>query len=226
MGSGFSGTGSKFKVDIFHDDISGGKVSLGVNDQGQFGIFNSAGNLIPLPELGTVSFSQDNNGNGNFTDPGDVLNVYRLRIVGNYAASTPCVNIYASDANSTELIHQSLGLTDWVSGTPISGFSAPETIVFYNFTNTVILDQVVFDSGLAGQTPVITGGTLLNGSQIVLSGSNGFAGDSYYLLSSTNLTLGNWEIETTNTFNANGVFSSTNSVTLEIPQKFYRLQLQ
>ena len=226
IGSGFSGVGGKFKVDIFHDDISGSKVSVGVNDQGQFGIYNSAGALIPLPELGTVSFSQDNDNNGYYNDPGDVLNVYRLRIVGDYAASTPFVNIYTSEANSSALTHQSLGLTFWVGGTPVSGLSAPETVVFYNYTNTVIVDQIAFASGLAGQPPVITGGILLNGGQFVLSGTNGFAGDNYYLFSSTNLASGNWTLETSGGFDTNGAFSATNSVIPGAPQKFYRLQLQ
>lgn len=226
MGSGFSGVGAKFKMDIFHDDISGSKVSVGVNDQGQFGIYNNAGAFIPIPELGTVSFSQDNNNNGYYNDPGDVLNVYRLRIVGNYSASTPYVNIYTSDANNPVLTHQSLGLTYWVNGTPVSGLSAPETIAFYNFTNTVIVDQIAFAPGLAGQPPAITDSALLNGGRFVFSGTNGFAGDNYYLLSSTNLASGNWTVETTNAFDANGVFSTTNSVTPGAPQKFYRLQLQ
>lgn len=226
MGSGFSGAGTKFKVDIFHNDISGGKVSVGVNDQGQFGIYNSAGTFMPLPELSTVSFSQDNDNNGYYNDPGDVLNVYRLRIVGNYAASTPYVDIYTSDANNPALTHESLGLADWINGPPVGGQSSPETIAFYNYTNTVILDQIAFTSGLAGQPPVITGSTLLNGGQFVLSGTNGFAGDGYYLLSSTNLASGQWTLETTNIFDTNGTFSITNTVTPGAPQQFYRLQLR
>lgn len=225
VGADFSGTGIKFKMDIFHDDISGSKVSIGINDQGQFGIFNSAGNLVPLPELGTVSFSQDNDNNGYYNDASDVLNVYRLRLVGNYAASTPYVNIYTSDANNTALTHQSLRRTDWVSGTPVSGISSPETIVFYNYTNTIIVDQVAFASGLAGQSPVITS-RALSGGQFVLSGTNGFAGDNYSLLSSTNLALGNWTLETTNAFDTDGVFSVTNAVIPGALQKFYRLQLR
>jgi hypothetical protein len=226
MGSGFNGTGTKFKLDILHNDISGGKVSVGVNDQGQFGIFNSAGILVPLPELGTVSFSQDNNNNGRFNDPGDTLNVYRLRIVGNYAASTPYVNIFTSDANNPALTHQALGLSYWVNGTPTSGLSAPETIAFYNYTNTVIVDQIAFSSALAGQPPVITGSSLLNAGQFVLSGTNGFPGDNFYLFSSTNLASGNWTPESTNTFDEKGAFSVTNAVTPGATQKFYRLQLQ
>ena len=226
MGSGFSGAGTKFKVDIFHDDISGSKVSIGVNDQGQFGVFNSAGIFVTLPELGQVSFSQDNNNNGYYNDPGDVLNVYRLRVVGNYAASTPYVNIYASDANNPALTHQSLGLTYWVNGSPFSGQSSPETIAFYNNTNTVIVDQVAIASSLAGQPPVITNGTWLNGGQFVLSGTNGFAGDGYDLLSSTNLSSGTWTLESSSFFDTNGTFSLTNAVAPGTTQKFYRLQLQ
>jgi hypothetical protein len=227
MGSGFSGTGTKFKVDILHNDLSGSKISVGVNDQGQFGICCGADNLIPLPELGTVSFSQDNNGNGYYNDPGDVLNIYRLRIVGNYAASTPYVNIYTSDANNPALTHQSLGLISWGGNSePVSGLSAPETIAFYNYASTVIVDQVALAPGLAGQPPVITGSVLLNAGQFVLSGTNGFAGGNYSLLSSTNLASGSWTLETTNTFDANGAFSVTNTVTPGAAQKFYRLQLQ
>jgi hypothetical protein len=226
IGSGFNGVGTKFKLDIVHDDISGGKVSVGINDQGQLGIFNNAGALVPLPALGTVLFSQDNNNNGRYNDPDDVLNVYHLRIVGNYAASTPYVNIFTSDANNPTLIHQSLGLTYWVNGTPAGGHSTPETIGFYNYTNTVVVDQIAFTSGLAGQPPVVTSSAMLNGGQFALSGTNGFAGDNYYLFSSTNLASGNWTVETTNTFDANGAFSLTNAVMPGAPQKFYRLQLQ
>jgi hypothetical protein len=224
MGSGSTGNGVKFKVDIFHNDITGGKVSLGVDNNGEFGIYNG-GTFTALPELGTVSFSVDNNGNGNYTDPDDTLNVYRLRIVGDYSASTPHVNIYTSDANSLNLSHQSLGLTDWVNGSPTSGQSAPETIAFYNYTAPVVLDQVAFAPGLAEQPPVINTVSSDDGN-LIFSGTNGFPGDTYYLLSSTNLTLRNWTFETTNTFDANGAFSITNAVTPETPQRFYRLQLQ
>jgi hypothetical protein len=211
MDSGFTGTGTKFKVDIFHDDILGSKVSVGVNDQGQFGIYNNGGAFTALPELGTVLFS--------------VNNVYRLRMVGNYAASTPYVNIYTSGANNLALTHQSLGRTDWVNGTPASGQSGPETIAFYNYTNTVIVDQIAFASGLAEQPPVISN-VSLGGGKLVFSGTNGFAGDTYYLWSATNLALGNWTLEGTNAFAGNGAFSITNPVPPGAPQKFYRLQLQ
>ena len=52
IGSGFTGTGTKFRMDLIHNDISGAKLSIGVNDQGQFGIYNG-GTFTVLPELGT-----------------------------------------------------------------------------------------------------------------------------------------------------------------------------
>ena len=211
MDSGFTGAGTKFKVDIFHNDLSGGKVSVGVNDQGQFGIYNNGNVFTILPNLGTVSISTNN--------------VYRVRIVGNYSASTPYVNIYTSDANNPALTHQVLGLTDWVNGTPASGLSAPETIALYNYTNTVIVDQIALAAGLAEQPPVVTN-VLFNNGQFVLSGTNGFEGDNYYLQSSTNVASGNWTTEAANAFGADGAFSVTNVVGTGASQKFYRLELQ
>jgi hypothetical protein len=226
IGSALTGTGTKFKVDIFYNDISGGKVSVGVDNLGRFGIYNGS-TFDLLPELGTVAFSVDNNGNGNYTDAGDVLNVYRLRIVGNYAAATPYVNLYTSDANSAALNHQSLGRAYWVSGAPVSGLSAPETIAFYNYTAPVLLDQVAVAAGLAEQPPVVNRVSLGNG-QFVFSGTNGFAGDTYYVLSSTNPALpgGGWTLAGTNTFDGTGSFSITNVATSGVSQVFYRLQLQ
>ena len=226
IGSAFTGTGTKFKVDLFHNDPTGAKVSIGVNNLGQFGIYNG-GTFTVLSQLGTVAFSVDNNGNGNYTDPGDTLNVYRLRIVGNYSASTPYVNIYTSDANSMELTHQVLGKTYWVTSAPISGLSAPDMVLFYNYTAPVLLDQIAIAPGLAELPPVITSVSSSNG-QFILSGTNGFSGDTYYLLSSTNLAApGSWTIASSNTFGANGVFSVTNAMTPgSAPQQFYRLQLQ
>lgn len=148
VGSGFTGTGTKFKVDIFHNDLAGGKISVGVDDLGRFGIYNG-GTFTVLSGLGTVAFSVDSNGNGNYTDPGDTLNVYHLRIVGHYEAATPYVDIYTSDANSLTLVNQALSNTDWVTDAPVGGQSAPGTIAFYNYTAPVMLDQIIFEAGAA-----------------------------------------------------------------------------
>lgn len=225
IGSGLTGTGTKFKVDIFHDDIAGSKVSVGVDNLGRFGIYNG-GTFTVLPELGTVAFSVDSNGNGYYNDPGDTLNVYRLRIVGNYSAATPYVDIYTSDANSLAFNHQSLGRTYWVSGAPTSGQSVPGTIAFYNYTAPVVLDQIAFYTGLADQPPVITSSSAGAG-QFIFSGTNGIAGATCYVLSSTNpaLPLSSWTCESTNTLPGN-FFSLTNLISPAEPQKFYLLKIQ
>ncbi len=211
IGSGSSGTGTKFNVDIIHNDTSGSMVSVGVNSQGQFGIFNNGGGFMSLPALGTVSFSANN--------------VYRLRIVGNYSASTPHISIYTSDANNPVLDHKAVNLTDWINGTPVSGQSFPETIAFYNFTAPVVLDQITLVPGLAEGQPVITG-TAFQGGNLILSGTNGFGSDYYSLFSTTNLVSGKWILEATNAFEENGAFSITNLVPPGTPEKFYRMQLQ
>jgi hypothetical protein len=225
IGSAFTGTGTKFQVDLFHNDLTGSKLSLGVDNLGRFGIYNGS-TFTLLPGLGTVAFSVDANGDGNYTEPGDTLNVYRLRIVGNYAASTPYVDVYTSDANSMNLDHQAPGQTYWVGGSPAAGQSVPCTVAFYNYTAPVLLDQIGIVSGLGEQPPIITGASS-SGGQIILTGMNGLQGDTYYLLASTNLAApGNWTIESTNTFGTNGFFSVTNSPAPGAPQEFYRLQLQ
>jgi Concanavalin A-like lectin/glucanases superfamily len=226
IGSVLTGSGTKFKVDVFHDDIAGSKVSVGVDNLGRFGIYNG-GTFTVLPELGLVGFSVDNNGNGYYSDPGDILNVYRLRIVGNYAAATPYVNIYASDANSMTLNRQSLRRALWASGAPFSGRSAPCTVAFYNYTAPVVVDQISLVAGLADQPPVINR-VWFDGSHFVFSGTNGLPGGVYYLLSSTNpaLPLSSWTRAATNTFDGTGSFSITNTAPRSTPQAYYRLQLQ
>jgi autotransporter-associated beta strand protein len=65
------------------------------------------------------------------------------------------------------------------------------------------------------------------GGNVVFSGSNGVASNHYYVLTSTNLVLpvSNWTSIATNTFDANGGFAFTNSLTPYVRQRFYQLQL-
>ena len=76
--------------------------------------------------------------------------------------------------------------------------------------------------------PVITGCSYYGaGPSLILSGTNGIEGNTYYVVASTNVAapLSNWQPVFTNTFGANGVFSVTNAVSGAIPARFYRLQL-
>jgi hypothetical protein len=73
-------------------------------------------------------------------------------------------------------------------------------------------------------------GLSLSGANVVASGSNGLAGQTYRLLSSTNLELplSQWSPLATNIPGGNGNFTltATNAVNPNIPQTFYVIQLQ
>ena len=225
IGANFTGTGTKFMVTLLHNDVTGSGVSVGVNNSGQFGIYNG-GTFTTLPTLGTVAFSVTNN-SGTFTEPGATLNVYHLRIVGNFTASTPYVNVYTSDANNTNLDHEVSDLTDWVGNAPVSGQSSPETILFNNYNAPPMVDAVTVNQGIPIPAPAISREyTLINGTRLVFSVTNATPGIQYYLLSSTNLAtpLANWTRVSTNTFTGFTSLCSTASPT-NVPQTFYLLQV-
>ncbi|HEX4122877.1 MAG TPA: autotransporter-associated beta strand repeat-containing protein [Verrucomicrobiae bacterium] len=66
--------------------------------------------------------------------------------------------------------------------------------------------------------------TTTSPGNIVLSGGGGTPGQTYYILSSTNLNSTNWTVIYTNTFNASGDFSFTNAVTPSTQGEFYELE--
>lgn len=70
--------------------------------------------------------------------------------------------------------------------------------------------------------PIITQ-TLLNGSSLVLRGTNGAPGGNYEVLSTASLA-GSWSPIHTNTFSGSGTFDSTNSVNAALAQAFFRLR--
>jgi len=72
--------------------------------------------------------------------------------------------------------------------------------------------------------PYITGFSLA-GTNLVFSGTNGWANGNYELLTSTNvaLALTNWTAIATNTFDSNGQFNLTNGINPDAPQQFYIL---
>jgi PKD repeat protein len=73
-------------------------------------------------------------------------------------------------------------------------------------------------------------GLRLSGTNLVLNGSNGQAGRTYYVLTSTNLhlPLSQWTRVATNVLSASGNFTLTvtNTVSPNVPQRFYILQAQ
>jgi fibronectin-binding autotransporter adhesin len=84
-------------------------------------------------------------------------------------------------------------------------------------------------SVVAGSSTPPSFGTVSRvGTSLVFSGSNGLAADTYYVLTSTNVKLAraSWTPIATNTFDANGNFSFTNSLTPPAPQRFFLIEQQ
>jgi autotransporter-associated beta strand protein len=78
----------------------------------------------------------------------------------------------------------------------------------------------------ASAPPTITTITV-GGGNVILSGTNGTAGQNYYVLTSTNvaLPLTNWTRAATSMFDSLGNFSYTNAVSPAIRQEYFRIQL-
>ena len=92
-------------------------------------------------------------------------------------------------------------------------------------TNSLPSGTLSVGAGATTPQPQITG-ISLSGTSLVINGTNGLAGESYNVLTSTNLLLPvtSWTVLPTGTFSA-GSFSITNSVTSGAPQSFYLLRV-
>ena len=95
------------------------------------------------------------------------------------------------------------------------------------WTNTLTTNGRITAGGVSGPAaqPIITS-VSLSGTDLVISGTNGTAGQQFTLLTSTNvaLPLSQWTLILTNTF-ASGNFSITNTVNPLAPQNFYILRV-
>jgi hypothetical protein len=119
---------------------------------------------------------------------------------------------------------------------PVNGSFAnlilPSLTNGYLWTNRLTIDgsiAVVAVSNGPGTFTNRTGitGFSLNGANVVITGTNGQAGDAYYLLESTNLILpqSQWTVVATNVLGSSGsyTFIGTNVVTTGVQQQFYML---
>jgi autotransporter-associated beta strand protein len=162
-----------------------------------------------------------------------------------YASGTPALNVTAG-----ELTLSGCDTTVTVSGAPLpaGSYKLISASAGGSVAGPLPASVTVNGSGLAANTvatlrltdgelwldvasavvpqPVITSFGY-DGTSLIFSGTNGTAGNTYYVLASTNVTapLINWEPIFTNTFDANGAFSVTNPVSGAIPARFYLLQL-
>jgi hypothetical protein len=130
-----------------------------------------------------------------------------------------------------DLAHDSIYLSDAGANTlwriPTSGGSA--TPVLSGLTATA--KKVRWFSGAEASpfSPDIVG-LSLSGTNVTLNATNGLAGKTYYVLTSTNLTLplSQWSLVSTSILGAGGPFTitATNAFTHNTPFQFYTLRLQ
>jgi rhamnogalacturonan endolyase len=82
-------------------------------------------------------------------------------------------------------------------------------------------------SNIATSVPPTISAAFMSGNNFFLTGTGGFPGATYYLLSTTNLTSPRplWSRIATNTFDPTGNFSFSQNLSPDSPQKFFNLQL-
>jgi autotransporter-associated beta strand protein len=94
-------------------------------------------------------------------------------------------------------------------------------------TNTLTTDGTLRVVSAPTVPPRITS-FASSGGNLVITGSNGVPGWTYYVLATTNLAVppASWARIATNQFDALGAFSITNALDGAISQRFYLIQLQ
>ncbi len=80
-------------------------------------------------------------------------------------------------------------------------------------------------SVVSNAPPMFTSTVVSNGN-IIMSGSGGSAGGTFYVITATNVLtpLTNWVVLSTNSYDGAGNFSVTNPVSPGTPQRFYRIR--
>lgn len=140
---------------ILQNSIGGGNLNLRVNGDGSVQTVTSdpTTSWIDVPNLsGLVEFSVDANGDGDFSDASDTLNVHRLLLRGDFTGDEPEYTVFLSEANSPELAFS--GTSDyWFGNSPSEGGSI-SSVAFsaQNSAGSFVVDQVVLRrlGGLAG----------------------------------------------------------------------------
>ncbi len=109
-----------------------------------------------------------------------------------------------------------------VQGLNLAGAARSATALDIAFDNLVVQAD-----GFVGAPPPRIQRVTLAGNMVVTSGTNGIQGTSYYVLTSTNVSLPrtNWTRLATNSFGLGGSFSFTNALSANLPQTYYLIQM-
>jgi hypothetical protein len=95
---------------------------------------------------------------------------------------------------------------------------------------TATAKKVRWFSGVTARPPPWLAGIQRSGTNVVLNATNGFAGGTYYVLTTTNLNapLNQWLPVYTNVLGASGSFTLTvsNALASQLPWQFYVLRVE
>ena len=134
-----------FHLFLRHQPGSDQQINFRVRGNGKLEVYNgSTSSWVELSDLGVIQFS-DAKGDNDFSDPGDILNVYHLRIVGRgYGTASPWYDVYLSDANQTALTRAVYNLTYFQGSAPTTGWGKQLTVYFdtYYGTGKYVVDAV------------------------------------------------------------------------------------
>jgi autotransporter-associated beta strand protein len=94
-------------------------------------------------------------------------------------------------------------------------------------TSQLAVNGTIAVAAPAGTNPPVFFAPFASGNNVVLGGSNGAAGNPYFVLTTTNLKLPrtNWTVLATNIFGPDGQFTFTNPINPTQPNQFFILQL-
>ena len=209
-------------------DLGAGSVTMNAN----CAITVSANTLTVGGAISGANFSLTKAGAGKLVLSG--ANIYSNTIVSGgtleIAQATLATNSAVLVATNSAL-QLDFSTTNQVAALVLNGVSQPGGVYNSNTTPAYITGpgSLIIPStgpGTFTNTPGINGFTL-NGANVAMTVTNGQAGDAYYLLSSTNLSLpiNQWHTVATNVPGVGGTFTftGTNVVTPGDAQQFYIL---
>jgi autotransporter-associated beta strand protein len=153
-------------------------------------------------------------------------NALKLTVSGNLTLND---NIVVVDLGGVTLSNGLYRLIDY-SGSRTGSFHSTPMILNGATTGTATIDhsmtnQINLVVSSAPATPPSFGSVTLSSSNLIMSGSGGTAGGTYYVLTATNIILpaANWPRIATNTFDLSGNFSFTNVMDSAQAGQFFQI---
>jgi autotransporter-associated beta strand protein len=147
-------------------------------------------------------------------------------LVTGFTKVTYAGTLVVSNLAGTPVLNQSFHIFSAVAapvGTITNIIPAPAAGLAWSFNPTNGMLTAVAG---AQKNPTVFNSVTISNGNLTISGTNGVAGGQYVILSTTNLALPlvNWQPEVTNTFDVNGHFTYTLSLTNAGPQRFYTVR--